>query len=206
MTRNPHMESKALSGDLSPPRLLELVHQYYPANLRGAEEGYAESAQYQRLLRTRQEALNNSGPWEHLISRSTEALPGCRVEDWSVLFSDDNCWRARVYLPEVIQLEGGGEEVRAVVVLVSILAPVYVRYSSFRKLIGGRWEETKLFYEDVPETKPYADTMEALVRSELGGQPLPLDTLFTPVPDIQCRNTSLGKAQLIDCLFTDDRW
>jgi hypothetical protein len=57
-----------------------------------------------------------------------------------------------------------------------------------------------------PETKPYADKVEALVRSELGVQPLPLDTLFTPVPDIQCRNTSLGKAQLIDCLFTDDRW
>jgi hypothetical protein len=48
--------------------------------------------------------------------------------------------------------------------------------------------------------------VEALVRSELGAQPLPHDTLFTPVPDIQCRNTSLGKARLIDCLFTDDRW
>jgi hypothetical protein len=195
-----------MSADLSMPRLLELVHQYYPANTREFEEGYSESEQYQRLLRARQEALKNSGPWEHLRSKLMEALPDCRVEDWSVLFSNDNCWRARVYPPGVVPLEGGGQEVRAIVVLVSILAPVYVRYSSFRKLMGGRWEETKLFYEDVPETKPYADKVEALVRSELDVQPLPLDTLFTPVPDIECGNTSLGEAQLIDCLFTYDRW
>jgi hypothetical protein len=195
-----------MTADLSTPRLLELVHQYYPANIREFDEGYSESEQYQRLLQARQEALENSGPWVHLRSKLMEALPDCRVEDWSVLFSNDNCWRARVYLPEVLQLEGGGQEVRAVVLLVSILAPVYVRYSSFRKLIGGRWEETKLFYEDVPETSPYAGKVEALVRSELGVQPLPRDTLFTPVPDIECGNRALGKAQLIDCLFTYDRW
>ena len=192
--------------DVSTPRLLELIHQYHPANLRDADEGYVESEQYQRLLRARREALKNSRPWEHLLSRLREALPGHRVEDWSALFSNDNCRRVRVYLPAVMRLEEGGQEVRAVVVLVSILAPVYVRYSSFRKLVGRRWEETKLFYEEVPETKRVADQMEELVRSELGVQPLPPDTLFTPVPDIQCRNTSLGKARLIDCLFTDDRW
>jgi len=201
-----HHQGSMTSDSLSTSRLLELVHQYYPANLRDSEEGYVESAQYQRLLRARQDALKNSGPWEHLVSKLTETLPGCRVEDWSVLFSNDNCWRVRVYLPDVRQLEDGGQEVRAIVVLVSILAPVYVRYTSSRKLVGRRWEETKLFYEDVPETKPHADKVEALVRSELGVRPLPHDTLFTQVPDIQCRNTSLGRAQLIDCLFTDDRW
>ena len=192
--------------DLSTPRLLELVHQHYPANLRDADEGYVESEQFQRLLRARRQAMEDAGPWLRLRARLAEALPDCRVEDWSIIFGGDNCWRARVYLPEVLQLEGGGQEVRAVVVLVSILAPVYVRYSSFRKLVAGRWEETKLFFENVPETKLHADKVEALVRSELNVQPLPHDTLFTPVPDIQCGNTFLGKAQLIDCLFTDDRW
>jgi hypothetical protein len=45
-----------------------------------------------------------------------------------------------------------------------------------------------------------------LIRSELSVQPLPRDTLFTPVPDIQYGHRSLGEAQLIDCLFTWDRW
>jgi hypothetical protein len=195
-----------MTANLSTPQLLDLLHQYYPANLRDADEGYVSSEQYQRLLRARQEALKNSGPWEHLLSKLREALSDCRVEDWSVLFSVDNCWRVRVYLPEVLQLEGGGQESRAVVLLVSILAPAYVRYSTFHRRSGGRWEKPTLFYEDVPETKPVADKVEALVRSELGVQPLPHETLFTSVPDIQCRNTFLGKAQLIDCLFTDDRW
>lgn len=109
-------------------------------------------------------------------------------------------------LPEVVQLEEGGQEFRTVVVLVSILAPVYVRYSSFHQLFGRKWKKPTLFYEDVPETKLISDKVEALVRSELGVHPLPHDTLFTPVPDIECGNRALGKAQLIDCLFTYDRW
>ena len=195
-----------MTDDLSTPRLLERVHQYYPANLWDADEGYVRSEQYQRLLRTRQDALRNSGPWERLMSRLTEALPGCRVEDWSALFSNDNCWRVRVYLPEVLQLEDGGQEVRAVVVLVSILAPVYVHYSSFHQVFERKWKKPTLFYEDVPETKSYSDKVESLVRSELGVQPLPHDTLFMPVPDIHCGNRALGKALLIDCFFTWDRW
>jgi len=71
------------------------------------DEGYSESEQYQRLLRARKVALENSGVWEQLLSKLTEALPECKVEDRSVLFSDDNCWRVRVYLPEKPQLEEG---------------------------------------------------------------------------------------------------
>jgi hypothetical protein len=194
-----------MAADLSTPQLVELVHQYYPAHLWDADEGYAGSEQYQRLVRARQEALKNAETWERLLSGLRESLPRCRVEDWSVLFSTDNCWRVRVYLPEVLQLEEG-LEYRAVVILVSILAPVYVRYSSFQQCFGSRWKKPALFYEDVPQTKPIADKVEALVRSELGVQPLPHDTLFTRVPDIQCGNRSLGEVRLIDCLFTDDRW
>ncbi len=194
-----------MSTDQSTPQFLELIHQYYPANLWADDNGYVQSGQYQRLVRTRQQALKSSGAWERLLASLRETLPGCRVEDWSVLFSTDNCWRVRVYLPEVRPLDGG-QEYRAVVVLVSILAPVYVRYSSFHQRFGTRWSKPTLFYEDVPETKPYADKVEGLVRTEMGVQSLSLDTLSTPVPDIQCGNKSLGEVQLIDCLFTDDRW
>jgi hypothetical protein len=194
-----------MTADLTTSRLIELAHQYYPANLWDADETYVTSAQYQRLLQARRNALNNSGPWERLLTRLKEALPTCRVEDWSVLFSTDNCWRVRVYLPEAPQPEGE-KEARAVVVLVSILVPAYVRYSSFHRRSGLRWSKPTLFYEDTPETKPFADKVEELVRSEMGVQPLPQDTLLTQVPDIQCGNKSLGEVRLIDCLFTDDRW
>lgn len=195
-----------MSADVSTTRLLEVLHQHYPPQLISTEDAYVQSEQYRRLLRARQEALKNSGPWTLLLSKLREALPDCRVEDWSALFSDDNCWRVRVYLPEVVELEGGAREHRAVVVLVSILAPVYVRYTSFHRQVGRSAQKPSLSYEDVPETKSYAEKVEALVRSELGVQRLPRETLFTGVPDLQCRHTEPGKTQLIDCLFTDDRW
>ncbi len=194
-----------MTTDLTTPRLLELAHQYYPANLWDADQGYVASEQYQRLLQARQHALKNSGLWERLLARVKASLPSCRVEDWTVPAPTDNCWRVRVYLPEVPQFEEGQEH-RAVVLLVSMLAPVYVRYSSFQRRFGTRWSKPTLFYEDIPETQPIADRVEELVRSELGAQPLPPDTLMTLVPDIQCGNRSLGEVRLIDCLFTDDRW
>ena len=45
-----------MTADLSTPQLVELVHQYYPSHLWDADEGYAGSEQYQRLVRARQEA------------------------------------------------------------------------------------------------------------------------------------------------------
>ena len=194
--------------DLSASRFIELLHHYYPTNLHGDAEGYAESAQYQRMLRLREQALKNPSDWRRLIARLREVLPECKVQDWTVLFSDDNCWRVRVDLPEVLKLPGGQDEVRTVVVLVSILAPVYALYSSFQRYSGveKRAWPSETFYEDVPETRSYADKVEGLVRDVLHVHRLPNETLFTPVPDIQCGNVSLGDAKLIDCLFTDDRW
>ncbi|HEX8701402.1 MAG TPA: hypothetical protein VF815_21425 [Myxococcaceae bacterium] len=194
-----------MTTDLSTPRLLELAHQYYPANLWDADEGYVTSEQYQRLLQARRNALTNSGHWDRFLAKVKEAFPSCRVEDLTVPTPTDNCWRVRIYLPEVLQLEGG-QEYRCVAILVSMLAPAYVRYSSFHRRFGIKWSKPTLFYEDVPETKPIADKVEELVRAELRAQPLPQDTLMTLVPDIQCGNKSLGEVRLIDCLFTDDRW
>jgi hypothetical protein len=123
----------------------------------------------------------------------------------SCISRNDNCWRVRVVLPEVSKFPGG-EEYRTVVVLVSILTPIYVLYSSFQQHQGGEFSPARLFYEEVPETKPYADKVEALVRSRLHVHRLPIEILFTPVPDIQCGNVSLNEARIIDCLFTDDQW
>ncbi|QRK09997.1 hypothetical protein JQX13_07815 [Archangium violaceum] len=195
-----------MNEDVSASRLIELVHQYHPVNLYGGEEGYDDSEQYQRMLALREHALKNSMSWKRLLARLSESLPECKVEDWTALFSDDNCWRVRVYLPEVLKLPGGAEEVRAVVVLVSILAPVYVLYSSFQQYSDKGASPSRTIYEDVPETKPHANKIEAIIRDVLHAHRLPNETLFTPVPDIQCGNIRLGEARLIDCLFTDDRW
>ena len=195
-----------MNVDISAPRLLEVVHRYHPTNLYSGEAGYYESAQYQRLEEARDEAMKHPALWKRCLARLSEVLPECKVQDWTTLFSNDNCWRVRVYLPEVVKLPGGVEEFRAVVVLVSILAPVYVLYSSFQRNSEQGASPSTTFYEDVPETKAHADKVEAIVREMLNVHRLPNEMLFTLVPDIQVRNTRLGEAKLIDCLFTDDRW
>jgi hypothetical protein len=194
------------SPHLSTPQLLKVVHRYYPSYVRSSEESYGSSEQYQRLLKARQEASSGSARWEELLRRLEEALPDCRVEDWTALFSNDNCWRARVYLPAPSVLADGSREARAVVVLVSIITPVFVLYSSLQHHVGRRASPSRTFYGDIPETMPYVEKIEPLVRSHLQVQRLPTEVLFTPVPDIQCGNVHMGDAQLIDCLFTDDRW
>ena len=196
-----------MSPSLDASSLVELVHRYYPSNLYSTEPGYHESEQFRRLLAARQEAQQHrSAPWKKLLERLQEALPECKVEDWSVLWSDDNCWRARVTLPGPIEVSSG-REYRTVVLLVSILAPVYVLYTSLHlRIAEDRFEQPRLFYEEVPETKHVAEVMDELTRRTLSVERLPNGALFAPVTDIQCRNTLLGEAKLIDCLFTDDRW
>jgi len=196
-----------MTSFFSTPQLIELVHRYYPANLSSTDPDYDKSTEYQSLVIARRQALaQHSNQWTQFVQHLQEALPDCEVEDWTVLWDEDNCWRVRVYLPEPVDIRGE-KQFQAVVLLVSILAPVYVLYSSFQlRTAGGQFRSPTIFYEEVPETKRVAEVVGTLVQRELDVQRLSNETLFVLIPDIQCRNVELGQAKLIDCLFTDDRW
>jgi hypothetical protein len=144
--------------------------------------------------------------WERFLIRLREALPKNKAVDWSVLWSDDNCWRVRVAHPEKLSTPGGGVVSRDVVGLVSIFAPVAATYTSIHEKRGERYEPSNTFYEPVPEMHAYEETLLGLMRTELGVERLPNKTLFTQVPDIHWGNGELGEARIIDCLFTYDLW
>ncbi len=187
-------------------QLVELVHHYLPANIWESEPAYYATPEYQRLEAARREASKTwHMQWNAFLARLREELPRCTVEDWTILISD-NCWRVRAHLPHRVPVEGGGEEFRAVVGLVSIFAPVAATYTSFKQRIAEhQWRPSQTFYEPVPATREYEEVLVRLLREELGAPRLPNETLFTPVPDIQY-GVLLGEARLIDCLFTEDRW
>jgi hypothetical protein len=185
--------------------LLELVHRFYPANLHGDDPRYAKSEEHQRLLQVRSTAWENREAWKGVLAQLRTVLPQSEVEDWTALHSD-SCWRVRVYLPASIPVEGGGQEFQSVVGLVSLLAPVSAIYTSFHQKFGTLWRQPTLFYEPVPQARGIEEAVERVLHAALGVQRLSTQTLFTAVPDIQCFNVPLGKAHLIDCLFTDDRW
>ncbi len=191
----------------SAAQLVELVHYYIPANIWESEPGYGATPEYQRLKAARSAAAENGKDrWKAFLARLREEVPQCKVEDWTILISD-NCWRVRVHLPHRVPVESGGEEFRAVVGLVSIFAPVAATYTSFKQRIAEyQWRPSQTFYEPVPATREYEEVLVRLLREELGVSRLPNETLFTLVPDIQYRCAAIGETRLIDCLLTDDRW
>ncbi|AKJ05527.1 Hypothetical protein AA314_07153 [Archangium gephyra] len=59
-----------------------------------------------------------------------------------------------------------------------------------------------------PEFQAHEAKLAGLIESTFGFTRLTNDILLTPVPDLVPRtaNHELGRAQLIDCLFTWNRW
>jgi hypothetical protein len=127
-------------------------------------------------------------------------LPGSKIWDLTY-FRQDNCHRVRVYVPEA-----PSDAAQAVTACVSVIAPVYLLFTSHERREGGVNLPSLLFYEPRPETARLEQVLDSNLRALFGFARLPRDVLFTPVPDIQCGNVMLGQATLADCLFTHDRW
>jgi hypothetical protein len=183
--------------------LVALVHDFHPMNLYVDEPGYKQSKEFQRQQAARQASLAESQAWDDFRARLETAAQGCRIENWTLPLHD-TCRRYRVYLPGSVP---GAHDMKAVVALISILAPVYALYASHQTVEHQRVVSTRLHYPPLPdEFRPLEALLEELIQSSSGYTRLPNDVLFTPVPDIQVGNKHPAEVRLIDCLFTDDRW
>lgn len=191
------------SPSLTASELMAIAHRFYPVNLEGNDPRHADSEEFQRLVAAREHALGNTQTWDLFFQRLREATPGCHIENWSTL-RYDACWRCRVYLPGT---QPTSIDVKSVVGLVSILAPVFAIYSSHQTYVGQRVASTQIDFPPLStEFQSQETALEALIRASFGFERLPNDLLFTPVKDIQAGNKASDKVQLIDCLFTDDIW
>ncbi len=182
----------------------QLVHQFYPSGLWPDDPAYDASEEAQRLALLKAVAQQDTEAWKSFIRSAREAFPNCGFWDTTLLFHDP-CYRLRVSLPmPVIQ----GERHDAVVCLLSLLAPAYVIYAS-HSLDTGPFAESWTRYPPLPsEFQPYEARLALLIESTFRSTRLPNEVLFTPLPDLTTPggNLALGKARLIDLLFTPDRW
>jgi hypothetical protein len=179
--------------------LIQFLHQYYPEGLRPDDPEYKA----RRLTQFLEDALKDTRAWEAFVERVRGEFPGCTLWDSTLLFYDP-CYRLRVSLPVPLREEDRRDEV---VCLISLLAPAYVIYAS-HSLDTGPFAEAWTRYPPLPpEFQPYEARLAALIESTFGSTRLPNEVLFTPVPDLAVRagNVHLGKARLIDLLFTEDR-
>ncbi|MFE8598315.1 hypothetical protein [Archangium violaceum] len=183
--------------------LVAIVHRFYPSNLEGNDPRYDVSVEFQRLIAAREAAMADTQVWDSFFQRLRDAVPGCHVENWSTL-RYDACRRCRVYLPGTTPTS---TEAKAVVGLVSILAPVFAIYASHQTYEGQRVSNTHVHFPPLStEFHEHETTLDGLIRASFGFERLPNHILFTPVSDLQVGNKAPEKVQLIDCLFTDNRW
>ena len=194
---------RGMKPDLSATGLVQLLHQYYPTGLWADEPGYRESEQFQRLQRVLEEARKDTHTWKDFVQQAREAFPRSTFWDSTMLFYDP-CYRLRISLPLPKEVGTARDEL---VCLVSLLAPAYVIYAS-HALNTGPFAEAWTRYPPLPpDFQPDEARLAALIESTFQATRLPNEVLFTPVPEMDHwgGNVGLGKARLIDLLFTEDR-
>jgi hypothetical protein len=194
---------RGMKPDLSAEGLVQLLHQYYPTGLWADEPGYRESEQFQRLQRLLEEARKDTHAWKGFVQRARESFSDATFWDSTTLFYDP-CYRLRISLPLTKEAAGARDEL---VCLVSLLAPAYVIYAS-HALKTASFAEGWTRYPPLPPGFHQDEArLAALVESTFQATRLPNEVLFTPVPQMDHwgGNVGLGKARLIDLLFTEDR-
>jgi hypothetical protein len=195
-----------MGQDLSVGALVDLAHRYYPANLLSVHDPRHEaSEENQRLTALRRAAWENSGPWSAFVNRLKEQFPDSTVWDLPYLLHEP-CRYCRLTVAGTGLTPGEGE-VKEVVCMLSVLAPVYCLFGSHQRSENGRMVWNALHFPPLPpEYQPLETRLAALIEATFGLTRLPNDVLFTPVPSLTVEHRKPGEAQLIDCLFSTNRW
>ncbi|MFP2904883.1 hypothetical protein ACLESD_07480 [Pyxidicoccus sp. 3LFB2] len=186
--------------------LVELAHQYWPANLVSSDDiRYVTSGEIQRQTALREAALKDSSQWNALLEQLGQTLPGC--EPWELPYLlHEPCRYVRISVPGQGLTKGAGE-LTELAAMVSVLAPVYALFGSRQRYEDERMVWNELYFPPLPaEFQPREATLARLIEAQLGCTRLANDVLFTPVPDLKVQHLRLGEARLIDCLFSTNRW
>jgi hypothetical protein len=194
-----------MKPELTADALVQLVHRYYPVGIHTAEPGYDATEEAHRLIRLLEANAAGSQHWKDFYQRVRREFPDSSLWDTTVPLSDP-CYGCRVSQPG---FEPGDPHYDSVVCLVSQLAPVYALYASELEQVGPTERRGWFGFPPFPpEYQSREASLARLIESTFGYTRLPNEVLFTPVPDLVPRtaNFSLGEAQLIDCLFTPNRW
>lgn len=195
-----------MDSRLTAEALIQRVRRFFPTGIHRDDPRYSTTPEAQELEALRKAAMEDDAAWRGFLQRIRDELPGCRVWDYPTIRYDP-AYEVRVALPDPLIATPQVKEVREVVLLVSILAPVHCFYASHHRYVDERRTEAMVFYRPLPaEYQPYESKLEQLVQETFSTEQLPNETLLVPVPELQVGNTGLGHARLIDCLFTDHRW
>lgn len=190
---------------LSVPQLVELAHYYHPQM---ADRTFATADELDRFIRATPQrrarvaahdrAMAHRRPWREFVEAIAEQAPGHHVEDATRPYRLE-----QAYVAVIGVAEGGapssGYPTHRLVVMASIVAPIYYMYESFddphriEHELSGSWAQLVA----VIEREMAARFAYQRLSYKAGGIRLPKLRIGT-LPD--------GESTVVDALFTDYRW
>ena len=186
---------------LSRQEMIEIVHRFYPTGIAVDDPSYAHTPEARRLAAKRSKALEERSAWDVFLTRGRATIPNSRFADWSstLKLGADACYQARISGPG---FAAESHRLDEVVVLASIIAPVYFIYTSISTRDPGGAGAIRRFPSWIRTTREIHQAAEALVRETTGFSRVSPSLLFLGLPDIQVGNRWFGSARVMDCIFT----
>jgi hypothetical protein len=183
-------------NELTRESLVQVAHHYYPVGFPPEEDNYEEpllafqrTLEHQRWRAAWRKALDDWKEWADFLERLRAVFPGDDVEEvtqpWMAA-----CVRCCVYLET--SLPEGGRVVTRVVGAVSILAPLYLVYTTTETLRAGETSvRPRLTYEPADEARPCAEKLAQHIEEAFGYRPFPLELADVPLPDLRIGHLNL---------------
>jgi len=189
---------------MAPPtedELLTVIRQYYPSSLSAYDDVYEASPEILRRYRKIVEVGQNPSWWREIVEQLDRRSGRGPVRSVGILVHDA-AWRVRIPLRD-------GASLPALTVCFSIFGPYWTAYASLPKgdpRANSEREPWRPHLEPPEEAlaNEVAARVEALRGAVLERVSAPL--LMTTVPDLTTGHVELGRARIMDLLFTDERW
>jgi hypothetical protein len=181
---------------LTQESLVRIAHHYYPVGFPPEEDNYDEpllafqrTLEHQRWRAAWRKALDDWKEWADFLEHLQAVFPEYDVWDvtqpWMAA-----CVRCCVYLET--SLPEGGRLVTRVVGAVSILAPLYLVYTTTETLRAGETSaRPRLTYEPADEARPCAEKLAQHIEEAFGYRPFPLELAEVPLPDLRIGHLNL---------------
>lgn len=196
---------------MNEPRATELIRiarRFYPTGLLSWDDdpdelelAYRRTPEHQRWEAAWEEALRWTH-WASLMDDLRAAFPGSKMGSLTPAYHAA-CRFCCLYLEQ--SLPDGSQLVTRVAGAVSILAPLYLVYTTTQLLrpdeIATR-PQLSLDVEPNRWTRPYEDKMAHHIERVFGYQPFPLDLADVPLPDLRVSDTH-RQPTLLSALLAD---
>jgi hypothetical protein len=193
--------------DLTEESLVKVARHFYPAGYPVTSDEYGKDGllpyqrtpEYTRFLDAWDKAMTWP-EWKTLRQEMRSVFPHCSDCTQPRAAS---CRRCCVYLSRPLPHEA--RHVTIIAAAVSVLAPVYVVYSTTAVVVDKQRQERQVFLEVPEELKPQATALSALVERVLGYQAFPLPLAKVRLPGLRIPHLYRDEEPtLLDALFDTD--